>query len=542
MSEVARSGLVMAAGTMTSRILGLVRATMLAAVIGATGLTADAFQIANTLPNQFYALLAGGVLNAVLVPQIIKSQAHADGGQGFTDSLITLALLVIGGSTLVLTAAAPVLAALFSDTSNTQALTLTTAFAFICLPQVFFYGAYSLFGQILVARAKFGAYMWAPVAANLVAIGGLVLFEQMGLPRRAEVGDWTPTMIGVLAGSATLSIAIQAACLIVPLRAIGFRFHPRFAFRGVGLGSASRVAKWTFAGVLVSTLGFVVTSKVLNRAGDLAAQQGIVAASRSTYDYAFLLFMVPHALVTVSLVTALYTRMARAVHEEDRRAFVEDFGRGLRMPAVVLIPVTTLIIALGPLVTSTLFFRSPIPETNAIAGVMMTLVVGVIPYGWIYLNERAFYANEDAFTAFRIQCVVTAISVLGTLVAAGLAPPQTGRMVGLAQSTAYAVGGLIGFAVLRRRYGSLGLGQTVRTYLGLGVPAIVTALAIGYAVPRLLPDVTSGRGASALLGGAVVLAVAGVLQLLLTWAGARLLGVREVTDLLEPVLRRLPRR
>ena len=96
---VARSGLVMAAGTMTSRLLGLLRVVLLSGIIGATGLTAEAFQVANTLPNQFYLILAGGILNAVLVPQIIKADAHADGGQAFVNRIITLALMLLVAAT-----------------------------------------------------------------------------------------------------------------------------------------------------------------------------------------------------------------------------------------------------------------------------------------------------------------------------------------------------------------------------------------------------------------------------------------------------------
>ena len=66
----------MASGTLVSRILGVVRQSMLGIVIGITGLAGDAFSVANTLPNSINLLLAGGVLNAVLVPQIIKAAGH----------------------------------------------------------------------------------------------------------------------------------------------------------------------------------------------------------------------------------------------------------------------------------------------------------------------------------------------------------------------------------------------------------------------------------------------------------------------------------
>ena len=59
----------MASGSLVSRAVGLVRAALLTGVVGATGYAADGFNVANTLPNQFYLLLAGGALNAILVPR-----------------------------------------------------------------------------------------------------------------------------------------------------------------------------------------------------------------------------------------------------------------------------------------------------------------------------------------------------------------------------------------------------------------------------------------------------------------------------------------
>ena len=153
--RLARAGLVMAAGTLTSRVLGLIRVSLLGGIIGTTGLAADAFGVANTLPNQFYLILAGGILNAVLVPQIVKSMTHDDGGQEFVNRLVTLALMLLVGATVLVTVAAPLLVMAFSKVRSGPAFHLAVAFAFICLPQVFFYGLYTLLGQILNANNRF---------------------------------------------------------------------------------------------------------------------------------------------------------------------------------------------------------------------------------------------------------------------------------------------------------------------------------------------------------------------------------------------------
>jgi putative peptidoglycan lipid II flippase len=534
---VARSGLVMAAGTLSSRLLGLVRVVLLAGIIGTTGLTAEAFQVANTLPNQFYLILAGGILNAVLVPQIIKADTHADGGLAFVNRIITLSLLLLVAATTVTMLAGPFLVRLYFDTRDESALALSTTFAFVCLPQIFFYGLYTVLGQLLTARGRFAAYMWAPVVANVVALSGLVAFLALGLPEKARPGEWTPLMIGVLGGSATLSIALQALFLLIPLRRMGFSYRPTFGFRGVGLGSASRVAKWTFAAVLIAQLGFVVTSKVLTWATDSVPPDEFVPG-RASFDTAFLLFMLPHSLVTVSLVTALYTRMARAVASDNRAELRADLLKGLRLPAVVLVPGVVVAIVFAPVLLRAFLVRNTLAETDAVALVTTALLFGVIPYGWLYLSDRFFYAHEDARTPFVVQLLVTGLSVVGALVGRGLGPHSAAATIGLTQSMAYAVGAGLGFVLIRRRLGGIGLWPVVSTYLRLGIPAVLLALVARWLVGAVLPDLLR-EGKVVSMGVAFV---AGVFVLTGTWLAAHTLRVPEVGELLGPLLRRLRRR
>jgi putative peptidoglycan lipid II flippase len=533
---VARSGLVMAAGTLTSRVLGLIRASLLGGIIGTAGLTAESFQVANTLPNAFYILLAGGILNAVLVPQIVKANTHADGGQEFVNRIITLAVAFLAVATLLTTTLAPWLVRIYFDTTDGAALTLSTFFAFICLPQIFFYGLYTVLGQVLNAHGRFAAYMWAPVVANVVSLAGLIAFKASGFPSRAPADAWTDPMVWVLAGSATLSIAMQALVLLLPLRRMGYRYRPVWGYRGVGLGSASRVALWTFAAVVVSQLGFIVTSKVLTRATTLGDALHVVVPGRASFDNAFLLFMLPHSLVTVSLVTALFTRMSHAAHAADRDELAHDLRRGLTMPAVILVPAVALGIAFGPLVTRVFWSTTPLPQTHAVAVVMMALFVGVVPFGWLYLSERFFYAHEDARTPFFIQLVVTGTALAVTLFASTLDPRRTGIAVGLGQSTAYLLGAVIGFSLIRRRLGGLRLGGVARTYLALVVPSVVVAIGLRYAAGVLAADSLNRP-----LVGLVVLGVVGAVGLPVILAGAHLLGAREVSQLVAPLTRRLHR-
>lgn len=157
----------MSIGTVFSRISGALRSVLLVAALG-SGLHADVFNIANTVPNMAYILLAGGVFNAVLVPQLVRAMKQdLDGGDAYANRVITLSLLFLGFATILLVLAAPlVMQIFFSSSLNAPELApqreSIIAFARFCLPQVFFYGMFVLVGQVLNSRGVFGPMMWAP--------------------------------------------------------------------------------------------------------------------------------------------------------------------------------------------------------------------------------------------------------------------------------------------------------------------------------------------------------------------------------------------
>ncbi|WP_435201455.1 murein biosynthesis integral membrane protein MurJ [Janibacter sp. GS2] len=536
--SIARSSAIMAAGSLASRVLGLVRNTLTIAVVGLNLVASDAWNAANTLPNIFHLLIAGGVLNAVIVPQITKAMRHEDGGTVYINRLLTLAITVLAGVTLVLVLAAPLLISLVvSGSWDSEARGLATAFAVLCLPQVFFYGLYTLLGQVLTAHNRFGMFMWAPAFANVVAIAGLLWFLITGAPLQAPVSEWSPTMIAVLGGSATLSIAIQALVLIPPLRATGLRFRPVWGLRGSGLGGASRMALWAFAAVSIGQLGYFVNSRVLTSATYRATEAGIEGAGLTAYANAYLLFMLPHGLVTVSLITALFTRLSHAAHDGDTSAVTADLRRGMMMPAVLLIPATAIVVLLAPLVLAAILPGTPRGATDASVGVLVTMILGLVPYGWFFLVQRAYYAYEDGRTPFALQLVVTLIAVGVTLFGSTRPAQEVATWVGLGQSLSNLAAALLGLWLLRRRLGPLGLGRVVRQNARLLV-ATGVATGVGWAALRLLSRVVDS---DTWRGSVVLCVVIGLLILLITLAIAAKLRVREVTEVIGPLSRRLSR-
>lgn len=536
--SIARSSAIMAAGSLASRVLGLVRNTLTIAVVGLNLVASDAWNAANTLPNIFHLLIAGGVLNAVIVPQITKAMRHEDGGTVYINRLLTLAVTVLAGVTLVLTLAAPLLISLVvSGSWDSESRGLATAFAVLCLPQVFFYGLYTLLGQVLTAHNRFGMFMWAPALANVVAIAGLLWFLLSGAQLKAPVSEWSPTMIAVLGGSATLSIAFQALVLIPPLRATGLRFRPVWGLRGSGLGSASRMATWAFAAVAIGQLGYLVNSRVLTHATQRATDAGIEGAGLTAYANAYLLFMLPHGLVTVSLVTALFTRLSHAAHDGDVSAVTADLRRGMTMPAVLLIPATALVVLLAPLILAAILPGTSRGATEASVGVLVTMILGLVPYGWFFLVQRAYYAYEDGRTPFALQLVVTLIAVGVTLFGSTRPAEQVAAWVGLGQSLSNLTAAVIGLWLLRRRLGPLHLGSVVRQNVRLVVATGVATL-IGWVALRLLDGPIDS---DTWLGAVLLCAVIGGVVLVVTLLVAARLRVREVTEVLQPLASRLSR-
>ncbi len=475
----------MTAGTMTSRALGFVKASMLATAIGVTAVQADAFDVANKVPNTLYMLLAGGVVNAVLVPQIVRASKREDGGADFTNRLLTLSFMILAGVSLVATAAAPVLVWLYSSGWSDEQMALATAFAFWCLPQLFFYGLYTLLGQVLNAKSSFGPYMWAPVLNNVVAILGLAAFILIFGTNSASPHDldtWTPNKIALIAGTATLGVVAQALILVWPLKRIGFKYRPTFGFRDVGLASAGKVAFWTFAAMLIGQVGFLIISRVA--AG--ASVPGDGNASNAAYTTAYLVFMLPHSLIAVSLATALFTSLARDAAEKDTAAVVGDFSMGVRMVGLVNSFAAIAFIVLASPVAMIIAGEGR-EQATAIGLVIITMVFGLVPFSANYLAQRVFYAYEDAKTPFLIQLPQIVFQSLAVLSASIFPKSVTVAIIGLVMSLGYLFAMIVSFAILKKRLGEIDLREILTSHLKFLLAAIVAGGA-GYGLLCFFPD------------------------------------------------------
>lgn len=539
-ASIASSSLAMAAGSVASRVLGVIRQSLIVVAIG-QGITANTFTTANTLPNIIYMIIAGGVLNSVLVPQLVKAAKAPDGGRAYTDRLLTVGLGALLLVTVVSTLLAGWLVRLYAINLQGSALELATFFAVITLPQIFFYGLYGLLGQVLNARGQFAAFGWSPALANVVAISGLLAFMRL-YQGHLTPGEWTPAMVWWFAGTATLSIAAQALILLIPLWRGGFRFTPRFDLRGVGLASTSRIAGWAFAALLVSQLSYLVVSQVLWHASgsDPAGRRPgePFVAGVTVWANALFVFMVPHALVALSVITAMYPRISAAVHARDNAALRRDYAQGLAFPAVLTIPAGAVLIILARPITSLLFTAKDPDELPATALALAILAIGIVPFGVDVLNQRYFYAMEKGRLAMAEQIVLTASSVGIALVGLWVEPTSAIAVVAIGLVVSNVLAAAFGMWQLRRRIGDYGL-RSVLVAWGRMVLAAAGAGYLAWGLVVVLTRALAGRGR---LGDAVTIVLAGTLFAGVYFLLARMLQIRELERLVVPVINRLDRR
>ncbi|GEL96146.1 murein biosynthesis integral membrane protein MurJ [Cellulomonas composti] len=539
-----RGAAVMASGTAVSRVLGLLRGMVLTAAIGATGQAADAFAVANKLPNVLYMLLIGGVLNAVLVPQVVRAYKR-NVGQEYVDRLLTFGFATLAAATIVLTVCAPLLVRLYSKPGNAAQLELATTFAYWCIPQMFFYGVYALLGQVLNARGSFGPYMWAPVVNNVVSIVGFGVFALvLGVAPENGMTDATawgvaPTVL--LAGSATVAVAAQALVLLPALRAAGVHYRPRWGLRGSGLGRAGTVATWTLVGLAIGQLGYIVVSRIASQAPEAAglseAAGPVAVAGNAAYDWAFVIFMLPHSLVTVSIATAMFTRMSAQAHEQDVDGVRASLSSGMRTVGVFTVLATAVVGLLAEPIVRLVMPAETDEAVRAVAVVVVAMIVGLPAFGAWSMSQRGYYAYEDARGMVPTQIVMAAVVVLGTLLGRAVLPP--GEWVagaGLAMSLSYLVGALMGMRYLSRRLHGADGARILRLHVRAAVAAL-PALVVGLGVLVGLEHVLS----TGLLAALTECVVVSALMTVAYAVALRVLHVTELDDLVRPLLARVGR-
>ncbi|MQS38040.1 murein biosynthesis integral membrane protein MurJ [Streptomyces katsurahamanus] len=512
-TSLLKSSAVMAAGTIVSRITGFLRTLVMAAAIG-VGTLNDSYQVANVLPTMIYVLVGGGALNAVFIPQLVRAMKNDDdGGEAYANRLLTLVVVLLAGVTTVCVLAAPLLIRMLSApiAADPERMEVAVTFARYCLPAMFFMGIHVVLGQILNARGRFGAMMWTPVLNNIVTIvtfGAFIWAFGSFTDSNASESTITPEGVRLLAIGTLLGLVVQALAMIPYLRDAGFKIRLRFDWKGQGLGKALGLAKWTFFFVLANQLGMIVVTQLATWAGSEAAEDNIQGAGITAFNYALLLWQMPQAIITVSVMTAVLPRISRAAHDGDPAAVRDDISYGLRTSAVAIVPCAFAFLALG-VPMATLLYAGSGPGALGIGFTLMAFGLGLIPYSVQYVVLRGFYAYEDTRTPFYNTVIVAIANASGSTVAFLLLPARW-AVVGMAASygLAYMVGVGVAWRRLKKRLGGdLDGSHVMRTYARLCIASLPAAALAGGAAYMIIKALGSDALGSlaALLGGGIVL-------------------------------------
>ncbi|MGC2653153.1 MAG: murein biosynthesis integral membrane protein MurJ [Mycobacterium sp.] len=472
----------MAFATLISRITGFARIVLLAAILGAA--LSSSFSVANQLPNLVAALVLEAPFTAIVVPVLARAeQDDSDRGASFVRRLVTLATTLLLITTALSVLAAPMLVRLMLGHDPRVNEPLTTAFAYLLLPQVIFYGLSSVFMAILNTRNVFGPPAWAPVVNNVVAIVTLGVY--LAVPGELSVDPvrMGNTKLLVLGIGTTLGVFAQTAVLLAAIRRQRISLRPMWGI-DARLKRFGAMAAAMVLYVLISQLGLVIGNQIASSAA---------ASGPAIYNYTWLVLMLPFGMVGVTVLTVVMPRLSRNAAADDTGAVLADLSLATRLTLVILIPTVAFMTVGGPAMGSALFAYGHFGEVDAgyLGAAIALSAFTLIPYALVLLQLRVFYAREQPWTPIAVIVVITTVKVAASVIAPHLTGDRelVAGYLGLANGLGFLAGAIVGYYLLRHALrppgGHLVGVREVHTILVTIAASLVAGL-IAHAADRLL--------------------------------------------------------
>jgi putative peptidoglycan lipid II flippase len=517
----------MAVATTASRATGFLRVLVFAAALGFGGRLLDAYNLANTLPNTVYELIAGGAMASIVVPLLSRATlTEDDGGIAYAQRLLSLLAYLLGAVTLLAILAAEPLVHAFTPGFTPEQRHLAVVFSRFFLPQIVFYGMSAAAGAVLNIRGRFAAPVWAPLINNLIAIAVAAAYLIIGGTNRIQ--ELTPGQTVLLAAGTTAGVLGQMATVLWALARSGFPLRPRLDPRGIGVRRILRFGGWVLLSVGAAQLLFTVATRSATLAGDGAV---------TIFQYAYMLFQVPYAVIALSLLTAMLPRLSRHAARHDHPRLVADLSRSLRVVSLVIAPFAVAMAVLGTPVARLLFAHARSGHSSvALFGVVIAVFgLALVPFTAYMTLLRGFFALQDTRTPALINTGVCLFGIVGATTATRLLPHHD-LLIALpaAYALAYTVGALAAAATLRYRLGRLDGHRLTHTHARILVAGLLAAVATA-----TVAHMTTGWAGTATPGSLVTLASA-------TCAGAgtyaiaawtlRLTEPHQVVAVLRPML------
>jgi putative peptidoglycan lipid II flippase len=490
--------------TLLSRLLGLVREQVFAALLGA-GLYADAFQAAFRIPNLLRDLFAEGALSAAFIPTYAR--ALAEGGPArarqLSSRLLTLLAVVLGAVVLLgLLLARPLVHALapgYDQVAGKAEITvLLTRIMLPFLPIVSF-AAVAM--GMLNAEERYAPPALAPAIFNLVTILWAVLLWSMGM-------DLASVVIGWAAGTLLGGVA-QFLVQVPPLVRAGWRFRPEWAPGDPGIRAIARLMAPATMGLAAVQVNIFVSTIFASH------EPGAV----SWLTYAFRILYLPIGVFGVALGTIATTGLARRAAAGDMEGMRETLRQSLRMVAFLTLPATVGLMVLGVPIIRLLFERGRFGphDTESTAAALALYAVGLVAYTGVKVLAPAFYSLGRP----RVPLLASALAVATNLIVIVALHSRMGfRAVALGTSLGALVDAVILLVIFDRRVGLAGGGM--RGPLAKMAAAALMIAPLAWGAARALEHAVGTSGLAAqgvtglgpvVVGGALYLALAGALRI-----------------------------
>ncbi len=483
--------------TVAARITGFGRWLALSGTVGAT-CVGNAYASVNLLPNLLFEVMAGGALAAAVIP-VLRGFA-GPGADRVASALLTWTLLVLAPVSLGLAVfAGPLARAVIGVEDCAGQHAMAARMLVVFAPQVLLYGVGVVLTGVLQARHRFAGPAVAPLLSSLVVI---VAYLGYGAAVGGRGGEVTGVSLPApafawLAWGTTIGVVVLTLPLLIPVGRAGIRLRPELGFPD---GVARRVLRLTASGVaavVAQQLFLLVVMLLANR-------RGLVGAYL-VYGYTQAVALLPHAVLVVPLVTAVFPRLvARAGPGES---FAAPTARYARAVLVAGATGAALLAATAPGVAA-LFAALDQGSVADMGAALLAAAPGVAGLALLTYGGRVLFALE----ASRAAAVATGVGWGTAIVAAPIAVTLTpGEHTVVALSGAGSVGMLAGAVALlvavRRAAGRTALAGLART-AAVALPAAVLAGGVGWLVARrLVAEAPSGSVGGA-LGAGVIAAVA----------------------------------
>jgi len=521
-SRLARSAGLIGAATMTSRLLGVARELVLAALFGA-GDAMDAFFVAFRIPNMVRDLFAEGAMSAAFVPTFTRRLASKGRDDAWRlGNLVITALLLVTGTLVVagIIFARPIVQAIARDYAEVpDKLELTITLTRIMLPFLTMVAVAVAMMGMLNSLRRFFVPALSPAMFNIAMIASaftLVPFmARLGLPPIAGIA------VGALLGGLG-QIAIQWPLL----RHEGFRFRFTVDRHDEGLREVLLLMGPGTLGLAAVQINIFVNTV-------LATGEGTGAVSWLSYAFRFM--YLPIGLFGVSIATAALPELARHAAANDLASLRRTLSSGLRLMLMLNVPATIGLVALATPIIALIFERGQFAADGSTAPTAAALVFyapGLLGYSAVKLASPAFYALRDSRTPVVVSILSVAVNLVLNITLVGVIGYR-GLALGTALAAIFNAAALLW--LLSRRLGGLdGRRTTVALFKILAASAVmgIAVVAVESWMRDLLP------GASLAVKTVRVFGSIGVGMLVLA-ACARFLHIQEFNEAVRRVTGRL---